>query len=115
VEQLGLEPWARLISVRLGRMALVLPGMARYRPLHSRGGEARTRIRKAVQNLICYGQFRAHGLRYNKWRRDLMAQRQPRWNWTGVEALVFDGQDSPLRDLLKMLPPRDLVPTIADE
>jgi hypothetical protein len=33
-----------------------------------------------------------------------MAQAQPRWNWTGVEALVFDSQDSRLRVLLKMLP-----------
>jgi len=33
-----------------------------------------------------------------------MAQAQPRWNWTGVEALVFDSQDSRLRDLLNMLP-----------
>jgi hypothetical protein len=34
----------------------------------------------------------------------LMAQAKPRWNWTGVEALVFDSQDSRLRDLLTMLP-----------
>ena len=33
-----------------------------------------------------------------------MAQAQPRWNWTGVEALVFENQDSRLRDLLNVLP-----------
>jgi hypothetical protein len=33
-----------------------------------------------------------------------MGLAQPRWNWTGVEALVFDSQDSRLRDLLNMLP-----------
>lgn len=33
-----------------------------------------------------------------------MGQAQPSWNWTGVEALVFDSQDLRLRDLLNMLP-----------
>ena len=32
-----------------------------------------------------------------------MAQTKPRWNWTGVEALVFNDRDSRLCDLLTML------------